>query len=52
MAAAQSPSSSSLIIHDVTVIYTAGGAAQAHRSVVVRDDHIVSIVPSAELEKK
>jgi len=52
MAAAQSPSSSSLIIHDVTVIDTAGGAAQAHRSVVVRDDHIVSIVPSAELEKK
>ena len=52
MAAAQSPSSSPLIIHDVTVIDTTGGPVQAHRSVVVRDDHIVSIVPSAELEKK
>lgn len=45
------PSSSLLIIHDVTVIDTAGGPAQAHRSIFVRGDRVVDIVPSEQLKR-
>src|SRR5579871_1767291 len=43
--------SSLLYINDVTVIDTTGGPAQGHRSVIVRDDRIVGVVPPEELEK-
>ncbi len=46
-----SPASNSLYLDDVTVIDTTGAAPQPHRRVMVRDDRIVAIVPSAELEK-
>ena len=46
-----SPASNSLYLDDVTVIDTTGAAPQPHRRVIVRDDRIVAIVPSAELEK-
>jgi imidazolonepropionase-like amidohydrolase len=43
---AQSPSSSALIIHDVTVIDTAGGPALAHRTVIVRHGKIEEVLSS------
>ncbi len=43
---AQSPSSSDLIIHDVTVIDTAGGPALAHRTVIVRHGKIEEVISS------
>ena len=49
IAAAQSPSA--LIIYNVTIIDTAGGPPQSRSSVVVRDHHIVDIVPSEDLAK-
>ncbi|HET6179567.1 MAG TPA: amidohydrolase family protein [Candidatus Sulfotelmatobacter sp.] len=49
--AAQLTSPSVLIIHDVSVIDATGAQAQPHRSVIVRDDHIVAIVPRDELEQ-
>jgi len=42
-------SSQWLYIHDVTVIDGTGTPAQPHRSVIVRDDRIVDIVPREEL---
>lgn len=44
---AQSVSTSTLTIHDVTVIDATGSAAQAHRTVVVRDGKIEEISDSA-----
>ncbi len=44
---AQSPSTSDLIIHDVTIIDTAGGPALAHRTVIVRNGKIEEIISSA-----
>ena len=49
MAAGQSPSV--LIIHDVTVIDTTGGPAQAHRSVFVSAGRVADIVASEKLKK-
>jgi len=46
-----SPAPNSLYIHDVTVIDATGAPAQPHRSVIVRGDRIVGIVPREELEK-
>src|SRR5215469_1864934 len=45
------PSPHWLYIHDVTVIDATGAPAQAHRSVIVRDNRIAGIVSSAELAK-
>jgi len=45
------PSSSWLYINDVTVIDATGASAQPHRSIIVRDDRILGIVPREELEK-
>jgi len=49
--AQSSPSSNSLYINDVTVIDATGTPPQPHRSVIVRDNRIVEIVPHDELEK-
>jgi imidazolonepropionase-like amidohydrolase len=48
---AQSSPSPTLYIHDVTVIDATGAPAQPHRSVIVRDNRIIGIVPHEELEK-
>jgi len=52
VACAQTPVPSNwLYIDDVTVIDATGAPAQPHRSVIVRDNRIVGIVPPEELDR-
>jgi imidazolonepropionase-like amidohydrolase len=48
---AQSPARGYLYIHDVTVIDVTGGPALTHRSVIVRDDRILDVVPNDAIDK-
>jgi imidazolonepropionase-like amidohydrolase len=50
--AGQSPTNSQyLYIHDVTVIDVTGGPPQAHRSLILRGNRIIDVVPNDVFEK-
>ena len=49
--AQSAPPGNSIYIHDVTVIDTTGGPPQPHRTVVVRQGRIVSVLASQDLKK-
>jgi imidazolonepropionase-like amidohydrolase len=52
LCAAQSPATRGyLYIHDVTVIDVTGGPALTHRSVIVRDNHILDVESNYEFDK-